>query len=335
MDLSESSTTTIRGRGKNKRKWTVAEDDELGEGGFKNGYCSVLETHLAEKLPNCGIPAVPHIESRVRHFRTKFGALEVMLNKSGFNWDENRKMLQCMSKLYFNVGISFQLAMQHSVSIAKYHPEAKGLYGVAFPYYDSLAAVYGSDIATGEGAEGLSEAVENIEKELAVEGGNHQEEEEDRMSRETPRRSTDSASSSLKRRKTDRKGKDHVSATSSDPILDMLHEVQGDLKGVSTNIGKMAAVMEREDHQQKLREKATAELRKLGFTGSEQVKAASVFVRIPDQMSMLLTLDETLRREFILNMLANPLCSLIGYVDSLSIVQQIFVKSLSIFLSIH
>lgn len=95
MDLSESSSTTICGRGKNKRKRTVAEDDELvkamyeisldprwkGEGGFKNGYCSVLETHLAEKLPNCGISVVPHIESRVRHFRTKFGALEVMLNK--------------------------------------------------------------------------------------------------------------------------------------------------------------------------------------------------------------------------------------------------------------
>ena len=65
------------------------------------------------------------------------------------------------------------------------------------------------------------------------------------MSRETPRRwSTDSASSSLKKQKTDEKGKDCVSA-SSDPLSDMLNEVQGDLKGVAKNMGKMAAAMER------------------------------------------------------------------------------------------
>ncbi|PUZ44229.1 hypothetical protein GQ55_8G073100 [Panicum hallii var. hallii] len=69
-----------------------------------------------------------------------------------------------------------------------------------------------------------------------------------------------------------------------------------------------AAIQEKmlnEDPQQKLREKATAELRRLGFSGSEQVKAASVFVKMPEQISMLLTLDETLRREFILNMLSD------------------------------
>uniref|UniRef100_A0A0A9CLK5 Myb/SANT-like domain-containing protein n=1 Tax=Arundo donax TaxID=35708 RepID=A0A0A9CLK5_ARUDO len=91
MDFSESSTTT-RGWRRSKRKWTMVEDDELVralyeisldpmwkvEGDFKSGYCSLLETHLTEKLPNCGLSAV-QILSRVGHFRTKFSTLEQML----------------------------------------------------------------------------------------------------------------------------------------------------------------------------------------------------------------------------------------------------------------
>jgi hypothetical protein len=38
------------------------------------------------------------------------------------------------------------------------HPDAKGLYGVQFPYYDLLTAIYGKDIATGEGVEDMSDA---------------------------------------------------------------------------------------------------------------------------------------------------------------------------------
>ncbi|ONM33440.1 hypothetical protein ZEAMMB73_Zm00001d041649 [Zea mays] len=98
MNQLESSSVT-RGRGKNKRIWTYYEDEELikalyeisldpkwkSEGGFKNGYCSVLENELKARLPGCGLSAIPHIESRVRHFRTKYGSIEVMLAKSGFN----------------------------------------------------------------------------------------------------------------------------------------------------------------------------------------------------------------------------------------------------------
>ncbi|CAD6333541.1 unnamed protein product [Miscanthus lutarioriparius] len=150
-----------------------------------------------------------------------------------------------------------------------------------------------------------------MEEELAAEHGNQHCEEEDRMSRETPRWSVGSASSSCKRRKR-QEGKSKDSGT-SDSFLDMLHEVQGDLKGVSSNVGKMAEALDRkvaiqekamnENPQQMLREKAVAELRKLGFTGIEQIKDATVFVKSPDQMNMLLTLDQSLWRELILNML--------------------------------
>ena len=48
------------------------------------------------------------------------------------------------------------------------HPDAKGLYGTKFPYYDTLSAIYRNDIATGEGVEDISEAVGNMEEELAA-----------------------------------------------------------------------------------------------------------------------------------------------------------------------
>jgi hypothetical protein len=185
------------------------------------------------------------------------------------------------------------------------------LYGVQFPYYNLLSAIYGKDIATGEGTEDMSDAVNNMEQELAVGdgNGNDEEEEEDRTSRETPRRSFDSISSSSKKRKK-WKGKGSVS---NDPLLDMFNEVSGDLKVVTNSVGKMAQAMEHEaaiqekamseDPMQKLREQAVNEVRRLEFTGSEVIEAGLVFVKIPDQMGMLFALPEPLRREYIVNML--------------------------------
>jgi len=55
---------------------------------------------------------------------------------------------------------------------------------------EKLCAIYSKDIATGEGAEGFDEAVTNLAIEIDAE--ERQRGEEDKMSRETPRRSVDS-----------------------------------------------------------------------------------------------------------------------------------------------
>jgi hypothetical protein len=92
----------------------VAEDDELikalhevsldpkwrSDDSFKNGYMVELEACLAEKLPDARISAIPHVDSGLRYFKTKYGALEQMLSKSGFTWDDSKKMLQCETQQY-------------------------------------------------------------------------------------------------------------------------------------------------------------------------------------------------------------------------------------------
>jgi hypothetical protein len=132
------------------------------------------------------------------------------------------------------------------------HPYAKGLYKVQFPYYNLLSTIYGKDIATSECAKDMSDNVNNMEQELAVEAGNgnDEEEEEDRTSRETPRRSFDSTSSSSKKHKKEWKGKVNVS---NDPLLNMFNEVSGDMKVVTNSVSKMTHAME---HEATIQEKA-------------------------------------------------------------------------------
>jgi hypothetical protein len=99
----------------------------------------------------------------------------------------------------------------------------------------------------------------------------------------------------------------------SDPLLDVFNELTGDLKVATMSIGKMAQAMDREasnhekardeNPQQKLREKAINEVRRLEFTCSEVFKAAAMFVRMLDQMGMLFALPEPRRREHIVGML--------------------------------
>uniref|UniRef100_A0A803MKZ9 DDE Tnp4 domain-containing protein n=1 Tax=Chenopodium quinoa TaxID=63459 RepID=A0A803MKZ9_CHEQI len=82
MEASQAKgEASNRGRGKNKRYWTYEEDavlirylHELSfdpkwkcENGFKNGYMNNLEEMINGVLPNCGLRAVPHIESRIKH----------------------------------------------------------------------------------------------------------------------------------------------------------------------------------------------------------------------------------------------------------------------------
>jgi hypothetical protein len=107
-----------------------------------------------------------------------------------------------------------------SLFFSQNNPDAKGLYGVSFPYYDELSMVYSKEMATGEGAKYMTDAIKNLEEELVCVNANDEEVGEDMTSVETLRRSVDSTSSSSKKRKKEWKG---MKTASSDPLLDVFN----------------------------------------------------------------------------------------------------------------
>ncbi|KAI3885544.1 hypothetical protein MKX03_009242, partial [Papaver bracteatum] len=68
--------------------------------GFRSGYLQHVEQMLKEKLPNAGIRADPHIESRIKHLKKTFAIAEVIALGSGIIFDESEKMIKCEKSVF-------------------------------------------------------------------------------------------------------------------------------------------------------------------------------------------------------------------------------------------
>ncbi|XXG41924.1 hypothetical protein AAC387_Pa01g2290 [Persea americana] len=110
MDMIEDRDTNKKGSGKNKRKWTDAEDNELvyalfnmlnagahkADNGFKPGFLGVIEAVLKQKLLGSRIKTKPHIDSRIKTTKKDFRVMYDMLNGEncvGFGWDPEKNVV--------------------------------------------------------------------------------------------------------------------------------------------------------------------------------------------------------------------------------------------------
>ncbi|GKE53487.1 ALP1-like protein, partial [Tanacetum coccineum] len=100
-NLADNMTSQKR----NYRGWTSVEDEKLVEAlltmkntsgykadnGFKPGYVTYLETLLKVSLPDSGLLAKPHIESRIKTMKDDWQVVYDMLNStSGFGYDKEK-----------------------------------------------------------------------------------------------------------------------------------------------------------------------------------------------------------------------------------------------------
>lgn len=164
----DSQSQDARGPGKNKRKWKHDEDTKLVEAlldmanlgtykadnGFKPGYLVYIEDKLKVSLPNAGLKAKPHIESRIKILKRDFNIVYDMLNgfnTSGFGYDANKKCITAESVVW---DAYLQSHPAHSIWRNK-----------QFPFYDDLLIIFGKDRATGSNAQGPSDMMEDVQRE--------------------------------------------------------------------------------------------------------------------------------------------------------------------------
>ncbi|XP_021746136.1 uncharacterized protein LOC110712017 [Chenopodium quinoa] len=292
-----------RGRGKNKRFWTFEEDTVLikylhelsidpkwkSESGFKSGYMNKLEEMIKYVLPNCGLKADPHIESRIKHWTEKYSAMAEMLSTSGFGWDSDKKMLQ-VEKTVFD-------------EWAKAHKKAKGLYGVPFPHYETLAEIYAKDKATGEVSESFVGAIDNLNVEIANQSMTIQSDEDGYI--DSPTHSTHSTqpttqshkrpmkkeddntpSKKAKMKEMKGKGKTHQSKDANE-LVASLHNTSNTFgkifEDINANLGTIANSWSKaEEKEQKMDDevnKVLEEVMKLdGVSPSESLEVATILM---------------------------------------------------------
>ncbi|KAA8547082.1 hypothetical protein F0562_003511 [Nyssa sinensis] len=146
-----------------EKKWTKNEDEKLIEAmfhavntgnhrannSFKPGFYNVVERELNVKLPEVGIKAKPHIESRIKTMKRDFNIVYDMLygpNTSGFGWDNDKKCV-----------VAEPLVWEEYI---KSNKGAAMFKNKSLPHFEELLIIFGKDRAIGRNAQTAADVVE-------------------------------------------------------------------------------------------------------------------------------------------------------------------------------
>ncbi|GER37362.1 homeodomain-like/winged-helix DNA-binding family protein [Striga asiatica] len=160
----DSTTSVGRGTNQNnqRRSWTVEEERALIQGlkdlvargwkadnGFRSGYTTILEQYMRQQFPTTTIRADPHISSKITVWKKNYILLAPLLAQtSGVGWSETGHMLEVDEPIWKDY--------------VQVYPKAKALRNKSWPFYADWVEIFGKDRATGEGAEGFADALNEV-----------------------------------------------------------------------------------------------------------------------------------------------------------------------------
>ncbi|KAK9062064.1 hypothetical protein SSX86_019249 [Deinandra increscens subsp. villosa] len=297
----ESQLDSTRGPGKNKRKWNETEDEKLvaamldvlnsgsnykSDNGFKPGFFNAVEKQLAISLPEAGIKAKPHIESRVRTMKSDWSAVHDMLswnNTSGFGWDYQNEMLEAPQPVW-------QAYIQVHKNAAKWR-------GKKFPHYWDLCIVFGKDRANGRDAQTAADILSDINREEQEATGEGLEDIDVEQPLNSPAYSAPIEEPSTQRKRKRR--------NSWDPLMNSLKEsaeiIGAEIRGATNTFSRVFGT---ESNREELRNNLFAEMNKVeGLTVRECNKAVCKLAQNEELMVIFFKVDEERKLGWVKNML--------------------------------
>ncbi|CAN1316277.1 hypothetical protein LINPERPRIM_LOCUS30013 [Linum perenne] len=72
----------------------LVKEGHIENGSCKQGVFKEIENMMELKIKGCGVKALPHVRSRLTHFKKKFGAMHMMRSESGFGWNEAKQCIE-------------------------------------------------------------------------------------------------------------------------------------------------------------------------------------------------------------------------------------------------
>ncbi|XP_024029924.1 uncharacterized protein LOC21412682 [Morus notabilis] len=209
---------------------------------------------------------------------------------SGFGWNDKDKCV-VVEKDVFDEWV-------------KSHPSAKGLRNKPFPYYDELGLVFGKDRANGQGAMGLTDMVDDIDKEtendLDYDPLLMSDENMDTASIGGPSIQTTSTplASGRKKRKRSQCGDVLV-----DALTETVHKFSDMYAMAGENIGRLANCFQYEADGAARRIQVFDEVKKVeGLTNAQRVRVGKLLVQNHDY-NYFFTLDDEFKLDFLLSLL--------------------------------
>ncbi|XP_054817832.1 uncharacterized protein At2g29880-like [Prosopis cineraria] len=145
-----------------KHMWTLEEDELLiqsmmvlhdkgeliSDNGLRPRVLNTLKDMLDGLIPESGIKAYPHIQSRVKKLKINYGVVSDLLNLSGFGWDPEKKCVTAPKTVWDEY--------------VKVNKKAAKWRNKTFPHYDELSNIFGKDRATGKDAQTYEDIVEEF-----------------------------------------------------------------------------------------------------------------------------------------------------------------------------